>query len=227
MMIACARRGRSCGPARCRTPGPGPAASPAHPAPAPPLAKAAVPAAARSRSRLPPPRPARAIAGHSPATAGSCAHQCRTGLSPARSPACLWPRSSPTACAGPAPMITRSITSTSSLGMYLSARRGNTTSSWADPHEPRLATAPGQGACQIRATPNHGGQPQTERPAEHLTRACAGPGGLKRHKLPHTARQAKSWQWADPLARSADGPRPPEGTGQPGLPVCDRCWLRR
>ena len=41
----------------------------------------------------------------------------------------------------------------------------------------------GQGACHERATPNDpGGQPQRERPARHLTRACAGPGGLKRHK---------------------------------------------
>jgi hypothetical protein len=32
-----------------------------------------------------------------------------------------------------------------------------------------------------RPTPP-GGQPQRERPAGHLTRACAGPGRLERHK---------------------------------------------
>jgi hypothetical protein len=49
--------------------------------------------------------------------------------------------------------------------------------------EPAIATTPGRTACHERATPRHTvGSRNESAPAGHLTRACADPGCLERHK---------------------------------------------
>jgi hypothetical protein len=145
---------------------------------------AAAPAAGRSRSRPPPPRPARATVKRTSASAGSCGHQCRTGPSRARSPGYraldrhrqlmrIYPDDHPVCplrLLGHAP-------ATCQRGRAPLLRAQHTLL------EPRPATAPGQDACQKRATlTSRDGQPLKERLAGHLTRACADPGHLKRHK---------------------------------------------
>jgi len=143
-----------------------------------PLASSRCVRGGRSRSRLPPPRSARATAARPGAAGGSCARRWRTGDGPQDLPVVPgFDRYRQLVRVNPDNHPVHRHAS-SPWGRSL-CRRGRATLLRAEQTllEPRLATAPGQDACHERATPiSPGGQRQRERPAGHLTRACASPG---------------------------------------------------